>query len=438
MSAAPPSAAPTSAAPPAHDRSAALFAEARRVIPGGVNSPVRAFAAVDGDPPFIARGEGNWLVDADGNRALDLIGSWGPLIFGHADPDVQDAIIEAAKGGTSFGAPTEGEVRFAEELCAAHPCLEMVRLCSSGTEATMHALRLARGVTGRDVIVKLDGHFHGAHDAVLVAAGSGVATFARPGSPGIPAAVAALTRTAPYNDLAAVEAHLAKGDVAAVILEPVPGNMGCIVPAPGYLEGLRRLTTAHGALLIIDEVMTGFRLARGGACARFGVDADLVCLGKIVGGGLPLAAFGGKRAMMEKLSPLGPVYQAGTLSGNPLAVAAGRAVLRKLTPEVYARLEEIGAAVEAGLRGPVEAAGCAFVRVGSMFTVYFHPEAPADFEAVKRCDLPRFGRFHRAALDRGVYMPPSQFEAAFLPATLTDAEVAHLVRVLIEAVAVSA
>ena len=428
----------SAAAPVSHARSAALLDEARRVIPGGVNSPVRAFAAVDGDPPFIARGEGNWLVDADGNRALDLIGSWGPLIFGHADPDVQEAIIAAARGGTSFGAPTEGEVRFAEELCAAHPCLEMVRLCSSGTEATMHAVRLARGATGRDVIIKLDGHFHGAHDAVLVAAGSGVATFARPGSPGIPAAVAALTRTAPYNDLAALEAHLIKGDVAAVILEPVPGNMGCIEPAPGYLAGVRALTAAHGALLIIDEVMTGFRLARGGACERFGLDADLVCLGKIVGGGLPLAAFGGKRIFMEKLSPLGPVYQAGTLSGNPLAVAAGRAVLRKLQPAVYERLEQIGAQVEAGLRAEVEQAGCSFVRVGSMFTVYFHPQTPQHFDDVKRCDLARFGRFHRAALDRGVYMPPSQFEAAFLPSTLTMSEIEHLVRVLVEAVHISA
>lgn len=425
-------------APKPSPQSAALLAAARQVIPGGVNSPVRAFAAVVGDPPFIARGEGNWLVDADGQRALDLIGSWGPLIFGHADPDVLAAITDAASRGTSFGAPTEGEVRFAEELCAAHPCLEMVRLCSSGTEATMHAIRLARGATGRDVIVKLDGHFHGAHDAVLVAAGSGVATFARPGSPGIPAAVAALTRTAPYNDLAAVEAHLAKGDVAAVILEPVPGNMGCIEPAPGYFAGLRALTAQHGALLIIDEVMTGFRLALGGACERFGIDADLVCLGKIVGGGLPLAAFGGKRALMSLLSPLGPVYQAGTLSGNPLAVAAGRAVLRKLRPEVYARLEEIGAAVEAGLRGPVEAAGGSFVRVGSMFTVYFQPSPPRDFEEVKRGDLARFGRFHREALNRGVYLPPSQFEAAFLPATLSDDEIAHLVQALVESLPASA
>jgi glutamate-1-semialdehyde 2,1-aminomutase len=419
-------------------QSSALLAAARQVIPGGVNSPVRAFAAVVGDPPFIARGEGNWLVDADGNRALDLIGSWGPLIFGHADPDVIAAITDAASRGTSFGAPTEGEVRFAEALCAAHPALEMVRLCSSGTEATMHAIRLARGVTGRDVIIKLDGHFHGAHDAVLVAAGSGVATFAQPGSPGIPAAVAALTRTAPYNDLASVAAHLAKGDVAAVILEPVPGNMGCIEPAPGYFEGLRALTQQHGALLIIDEVMTGFRLALGGACERYGIEADLVCLGKIVGGGLPLAAFGGKRRFMERLSPMGPVYQAGTLSGNPLAVAAGRAVLRKLTPEVYARLEAIGAAVEAGLRGPVEAMGGSFVRVGSMFTVYFQPSPPRDFEEVKRGDLARFGRFHREALNRGVYLPPSQFEAAFLPATLTDDEIDHLVAALVESLPASA
>jgi glutamate-1-semialdehyde 2,1-aminomutase len=423
---------------PDYHRSEQLFVEAKAVIPGGVNSPVRAFAAVEGNPPFIARGEGAWMVDADGNRFLDLIGSWGPLLFGHGDPDILAAIIAAAQDGTSFGAPTEGEVRFAQELCDAHPALEMVRLCSSGTEATMHAVRLARGFTGRDVIIKLDGHFHGAHDAVLVKAGSGVATFARPGSPGIPEAVAALTRTAPYNDLAAVEAHLQRGDVAAVILEPVPGNMGLILPKPGYLEGLRALTRQYGSLLIIDEVMTGFRLARGGACERLGIAADLVTLGKIVGGGLPLAAFGGKAEIMRWLSPLGPVYQAGTLSGNPLAVAAGRAVLRKLQPSVYDRLESIGHQIEVALAGPVQAAGGCFVRLGSMFTIFFCAEPPMDFEAVKACDLARFGRFHRAALDRGVYLPPSQFEAAFLPVTLTEAEIAHLVVGLTGALVASA
>ena len=404
-------------------RSSELLTSARAVIPGGVNSPVRAFAAVDGDPPFIAKGEGVHLEDVDGNRFIDLVGSWGPLILGHAHPVVHAAVVEAASQGASFGAPTEGEVRFAEELCAAHPCLEQVRLCSSGTEATMHALRLARGATGRDVIVKLDGCYHGAHDSVLVAAGSGVATFARPGSPGIPAAVSALTRTAPFNDLDAVAAHLSRGDVAAVILEPVAGNMGCIPPEPGYLEGLRTLTREAGTLLVVDEVMTGFRLARGGACERFDIDADLVTLGKIVGGGFPLAAFGGRREVMGQLSPAGPVYQAGTLSGNPVAVAAGRATLGLLDVALYARLEALGARLEARLRPEVEKRGQSMSRLGSMFTVFFRSERPTHFDQVKECDLPAFGRFHREAMIRGVYLPPSQFEAAFLPALLRDDQV---------------
>jgi len=407
-------------------RSHDLLERARRVIPGGVNSPVRAFAAVGGEPPFMARGEGPWLFDVDGHRYLDLIGSWGPLVLGHADPAILEEVIEVMRKGTSFGCPTEAEVLFAEELCAAHPALEQVRLCSSGSEATMHAIRLARGATGRDVIVKLDGCYHGAHDSVLVAAGSGVATFARPGSPGIPADVAALTRTAPYNDLATVASHLERGDVAAVILEPVAGNMGCIAPLDGYLQGLRDLTRQHGALLIIDEVMTGFRLARGGACERFGVDADLVCLGKIVGGGMPLAAFGGKAAFMQQLSPVGPVYQGGTLSGNPVAVAAGRATLRRLSPAVYAHLEQTGDTIDARIRPAVEARGLSMARVGSMFTIFFRSEVPQNFEEVKGCDLEAFGRFHRAALEQGIYLPPSQFEAAFLPAILGTEEVDFL------------
>lgn len=417
------------------NRSSALLEASRQVIPGGVNSPVRAFAAVEGDPPFIARGQGAFIEDVDGNRYLDLVGSWGPLILGHADPDVVAAVTAAARLGASFGAPTEGELRFAEELCAAHPALEQVRLCSSGTEATMHALRLARGYTGRDAIVKIDGCYHGAHDALLVAAGSGVATFggtetrgaAAPGSAGVPAAVAALTRTAPFNDLAAVEAHLVHRDVAAVIIEPVPGNMGCIAPDQGYLDGLRALCDRHGTLLVVDEVMTGFRLARGGAAERLGIIGDLVTLGKIVGGGLPLAAFGGRRDIMARLSPLGPVYQGGTLSGNPVAVAAGRATLAKLDAALYARLEAVSAALEAGLRPLIESVGGSFVRVGSMFTLYFRPTPPRNFEEVKECDTARFARFHRQALNHGVYLPPSQFEAAFVPAVLSDADVAAIV-----------
>ena len=408
-------------------RSSELFQHAQRRIPGGVNSPVRAFAAVEGDPLFIARGEGPRIEDVDGNQYLDLVGSWGPLILGHAHPVVVAAATEAIAKGSSFGAPTEAEVQFAEALCAAHPVLDQVRLCSSGTEATMHAIRLARGATGRDAIIKIDGCYHGAHDAMLLKAGSGVATFAQPGSPGIPADVAALTRTAPFNDLEAVRKHLAKGDVAALILEAVPGNMGCIPPGPGYLEGLRSLTRDSGTLLIVDEVMTGFRVAKGGVCERFGIDADLVAMGKIVGGGFPLAAFGGKSAVMGRLSPAGPVYQAGTLSGNPVAVAAGLATLSLLTEAVYEELEQVGAELEERLIDAVTERGCSMTRVGSMFTIFFRSETPTNFAEVSSCDMAAFGRFHRAALSRGVYLPPSQYEAAFLPAGLTAEEVDHLV-----------
>jgi len=417
--------------------SSALFQRAQSRIPGGVNSPVRAFAAVDGDPIFIEQGEGPWMVDVDGNRYLDLVGSWGPLILGHAHPAVLAAAIDALTKGSSFGAPTKAEVDFAEALCAAHPVLEQVRLCSSGTEATMHAIRLARGATGRDAIIKIDGCYHGAHDAMLVKAGSGVATFAQPGSPGIPSSVAALTRTAPFNDLEAVEAHLAKGDVAALILEAVPGNMGCIPPKEGYLNGLRALTRKAGTLLIVDEVMTGFRVAKGGACERFGIDADLVAMGKIVGGGFPLAAFGGKREVMSRLSPAGPVYQAGTLSGNPVAVAAGLATLNELKESTYSDLEAAGAEIESRLSEAVFARGCTMTRVGSMFTIFFRSEIPCNFTEVSECDMSAFGRFHRAALSNGVYLPPSQYEAAFLPVGLTEKERDLLVSAIEAALAVA-
>lgn len=406
-------------------RSRDLLERARRVIPGGVNSPVRAFAAVGGDPPFIVRGEGAELIDEEGHRYLDLIGSWGPLILGHADKLVLGSVMAAMANGSSFGAPTRSEVDFAELLISRVPSLDMVRLCSSGTEATMHAIRLARGYTGRDLIVKMDGCYHGAHDAVLVSAGSGVATFAQPGSPGIPASVAANTLVAPYNDLAAVralfEAH--PGAIAGVILEPVAGNMGCVPPVEGYLEGLRALTEEQGALLIFDEVMTGCRLAAGGAQERFAITPDLTTLGKIVGGGFPLAAFGGRAEIMEKLAPQGPVYQAGTLSGNPVAVAAGMATLQAMTPERYQRLEAIGAAVEAGIAEAVAYHGCSLSRVGSMFTVFFRDQPPRNMAEVRECDFEAFGRFHRAALGGGVYLPPSQYEAAFLPSILTEREV---------------
>ena len=403
-----------------------LLTEAKHFIPGGVNSPVRAFKAVDGNPPFIARAEGCWLWDEDGNRFLDLIGSWGPMIVGHGHPSVQEAILNAAQNGTSFGAPTAREVHFAKALCKAHPALDMVRLCSSGTEATMHAIRLARGFTGRDSVIKVNGCYHGAHDSMLVKAGSGVATFAQPGSPGIPEAVAALTHVVEFNDLEGVKQLLKSQSIAAVILEAVPGNMGCIVPAEGYLQGLEQLCKAHGVLLIVDEVMTGFRLSKGGACAYFGITPDLVALGKIVGGGLPLAAFGGRREVMSQLSPSGAVYQAGTLSGNPLAVAAGQATLDLLTDNFYDNLETTSAQIEARVRPLAEANGCSFARVGSMFTIFFRKTPPRNFQEVLECDFEAFGRFHRAALENGLYFPPSQYEAVFLSATIQSDEIDFL------------
>ena len=403
------------------------FSRAQEVIPGGVNSPVRAFNAVEGTPPFIISAKGPYMTDEDGNRYIDLIGSWGPMIVGHAHPKVVSAINKTAITGTSFGAPTKAEVLFAEQLCDAHPTLDMVRLCSSGTEATMHAIRLARGFTNREVIVKIDGCYHGAHDAVLVEAGSGVATFSKPGSAGIPSAVAELTRTAPFNDLSIVKQHLESLEVAAIILEAVPGNMGCIVPSSEYLSGLSSLCKEYGALLIVDEVMTGFRLAKGGACERLGIDADLVTLGKIVGGGLPLAAFGGRREVMECLSPLGAVYQAGTLSGNPLAVAAGLATLELLTDELYTELEGKAERIEAGLLQLVDDYPISFARVGSMFTLFFRSDAPNNFDEVKECNFSLFGAFHRKMLDLGVYFPPSQYEAVFLSNALSDTDVQYVI-----------
>ena len=404
-----------------------LLKQAKHYIPGGVNSPVRAFNSVQGNPPFIKKAEGCWMEDEDGNTYLDLIGSWGPMIVGHAHPDVLKAVQETAVNGSSFGAPTKNEVLFAQELCYAHPILDMVRLCSSGTEATMHAIRLARGYTGRDVIIKIDGCYHGAHDSVLVEAGSGVATFAKPGSPGIPASVASLTKTAPFNNLEVIEKHLKENEVAAVILEAVPGNMGCIVPKEGYLSGLSELCKENGSLLIVDEVMTGFRLGIGGACEYYNINADLVCLGKIVGGGLPLAAFGGKKEVMKNLSPMGAVYQAGTLSGNPLAVAAGRATLSLLTKEFYAELESKAEKIEKGLRPIIEKSGLSFARVGSMFTIFFRSEAPENFDQVKECDFDRFASFHRMMLEKGVYFPPSQYEAVFLSNAMNDDDIDLLI-----------
>jgi glutamate-1-semialdehyde 2,1-aminomutase len=397
----------------------ALFERAQRVIPGGVNSPVRAFRGVGGRPFFVARAEGCRITDVDGRTYIDFLGSWGPLILGHAAPMLVEVVGEALARGTSYGAPTAAEVDMAELISRAVPSMEMARLVSSGTEAAMSAIRLARGATGRDVIVKFEGCYHGHADSLLVKAGSGGATFGVPDSLGVPSALAALTVTVPFNDLPAVERVMAaRGrDVAAIIVEPVAGNMGVVPPAPGFLQGLRTLCDTYGALLIFDEVITGFRVAYGGAQALYGVRPDLTCLGKIIGGGLPVGAYGGARAIMERVAPLGGVYQAGTLSGNPLAVAAGLATLRALaSPEVYARLEESGARLEADLVDGAKAAGVSLVvnRVGSMLTAFFTAEPVTDYASAKRSDTARYGRFFHAMLDGGVFLAASQFEAAFV------------------------
>jgi glutamate-1-semialdehyde 2,1-aminomutase len=400
-------------------RSESLFESAGRLMPGGVNSPVRAFRGVGGTPFFVARASAARIEDVDGRSYIDFLGSWGPLILGHAHPAVVEALGEAASRGTSYGAPTEGEVEMAALIARAMPSMEMVRLVSSGTEAAMSAIRLARGATGRDLVVKFDGCYHGHADSLLVKAGSGGATFGVPDSRGVPAALAALTVALPFNDLDAVERFMAArgGEVAVVIVEPVAGNMGVVPPAHGYLQGLRDLCSRHGALLLFDEVITGFRVGPGGAQGLYGVRADLTCLGKIIGGGLPVGAYGGRRELMEQVAPLGGVYQAGTLSGNPLAVAAGLATLRALeNPEVYRRLDALGARLESGL---VEAAVHAGVpltvnRVGSMLTAFFSGAPVVDLASAKRSDTARYARFFHGMLARGVFLAASQFEAAFV------------------------
>ena len=400
-------------------RSHELFERARERIPGGVNSPVRAFRGVGGEPVFFARGKGPYLYDVDGNEYVDYVGSWGPLIFGHAHEEILEAIARAAVEGTSFGAPTEREVEFAEELCRAVPSMDMVRLVSSGTEATMAALRVARGFTKRNKIVKIDGGYHGASDTLLVAGGSGIATLGIPGSLGVTAATAADTLTVPWNDEAAMRATFEanEGQIAALIVEPICGNVGCVPPAKGYLQFLRELTRKHGTVLIFDEVMTGFRVAFGGAQALYGVDPDMTTLGKIVGGGLPVGAYGGKREIMSVVAPLGGVYQAGTLSGNPLAVAAGRKMLELLQRDgVYESLERSSATLVDGLGAIAKERGVPLVsnRVGSMFTGFFTDAPVTDYATAKKSDVPRFGKFFHAMLDAGVYLAPSQFEAAFV------------------------
>jgi glutamate-1-semialdehyde 2,1-aminomutase len=416
-------------------RSEALQQRAEAFLPGGVDSPVRAFRAVGGHPPFVERAEGAYMLDADGNRYVDLFGSWGPMIFGHAFAPAVEAIREAAGRSPSFGASTADEANLAELVQRCFPSVEKIRFVSSGTEACMSAIRLARGFTGRPFVIKFEGCYHGHADALLVKAGSGVATFGIPGSAGVPNETAMHTLALPYNDLAAVEAAFESHPelIACVILEPVVGNAGTIAPANGFLKGLRDLTRKHGALMIFDEVMTGFRLAAGGAQERFGFaigkDApDLTTLGKIVGGGLPVGAFGGRADVMDFLAPLGPVYQAGTLSGNPLAMAAGIATISYLLEhrdEVYPRIEKSTAAIANGVAKLAAEQGIALTtnRVGSMFTWFFTPHAVTDFGSASTSDTAAFGRFHAAMMDRGVWLPPSQFEAAFVSTAIGEAEV---------------
>jgi glutamate-1-semialdehyde 2,1-aminomutase len=411
-------------------RSQSIFERARAVIPGGVNSPVRACRSVGADPVFIAKGAGGKVIDADGNAYLDLIGSWGPLILGHNHPEILATIQAALLNGTTFGAPTEVEVQFAEALRAAVPSMEMVRAVSSGTEATMSALRLARGFTGRSRIIKADGGYHGHADCLLVAAGSGAATLGIPGSAGVPDGAARDTLVVPFNDLAAVETALAAGDVAAVIIEPVAGNMGLVEPAPGYLEGLRQLTAKHGTVLIFDEVMTGFRVAYGGAQARFAIKPDLTTIGKIIGGGLPAAAFGGRADIMQKLAPLGPVYQAGTLSGNPLAMAAGLKAMEILgRPGTYDRLEALGKRLGDGFLAAAQAAKIPAVvnRVGSMLTLFFSAGPVTDYATAKTADTAKFATFFRNMRDRGVFLPPSQFEAMFVSLAHSERDIDEII-----------
>jgi glutamate-1-semialdehyde 2,1-aminomutase len=421
-------------------RSVEAFRRACTLIPGGVNSPARAFGGVGGQPPFIARGEGAYLIDLDGNRYLDFVGSWGPLILGHCHPRVTQAVEKALRNGASFGAPTELETQLAELIIELVPSIEMVRMVSSGTEASMSAIRLARGFTGRDIIVKFAGCYHGHVDSLLVAAGSSATTLGVPNSPGVPKGCTADTLVLRYNDVQGLaEAFAAESHkIAGVILEPVVGNMGLVVPSAEFLSELRRLTLHYGALLIFDEVMTGFRLALGGAQELFGQAPDLTVLGKIVGGGLPVGAYGGRADIMSKVMPAGPVFQAGTLSGNPLAMAAGLATLQELKEHPpYARLEQLGQQISEGIRPAARAAGVPhqFARVGSMWTLFFNERPVTDYDEAKKSDTARFAKFFWAMMDRGVYLPCSQFEAAFVSVAMTEDDVSKTIAAAREALA---
>jgi glutamate-1-semialdehyde 2,1-aminomutase len=426
------------------EQSRKLQKRAEKLIPGGVNSPVRAFRSVGSDPLYIVRGQGSHIWDADGNEYVDYIGSWGPLILGHAAPSVIEAVIAAARNGTSFGASTPAEADLAELVISAFPHMEKLRFVSSGTEATMSAIRLARGYTKRKYIVKFEGCYHGHSDALLVKAGSGVATLGIPGSAGVPEEFTQFTLALPYNDICALDQVFEKfkHQIACVIVEPVVGNMGCVPPARGYLEALRAITALDKTLLIFDEVMTGFRLAYGGAQEIYGIQPDLTTMGKIIGGGLPVGAYGGPSEIMDLIAPLGPVYQAGTLSGNPLAMAAGCATLRYLRDhkDIYAKIDQLAAEVVDGVAAAAKDAGVTMChnRVGSMFTWFFTEGPVTDWDSAAKCDTEAFGRFFRAMLEGGIYLPPSQFEAAFLGAAHTERDVHQTVAAAKRAFAMAA
>ncbi|UCS93592.1 glutamate-1-semialdehyde 2,1-aminomutase [Echinicola marina] len=415
------------------NNSKALFAKAQKFIPGGVNSPVRAFKAVGGDPLFIKKADGPYLFDEDGNRFIELINSWGPMIIGHNHPMIKEAIIKAMEDGTSFGAPTSKEIEIADLITSMVPSVDKVRMVNSGTEATMSAVRLARGYTGRDKFIKFEGNYHGHGDSFLIAAGSGAITMGEPNSPGVTKGTAKDTLLAPYNDLEAVKELVAanKNEVAAIILEPVPGNMGLVLPKEGFLEGLRKVCDEEGIVLIFDEVMTGFRLAQGGAQEVFGVTPDLTTMGKIIGGGMPVGAYGGKKEIMEFVSPSGPVYQAGTLSGNPIAMAAGLAMLQYLhdTPTVYKDLQATGNAIVEGIKESLQKLGLDYTatHLGSMYSLFFTNKEVTDFESAKESDTTLFGKYFQAMLKRGVYLAPSQFESLFLSTSLKQEHIEHII-----------